>query len=73
MAAPVAFVGFGLLIFLVELGFLVVFGFLVILVILGFLVTLGVLDCCMVLGRFCILKYADGKLFGLLLMRYKRE
>ena len=47
MAAPVAFVGFGLLIFLVELGFLVVFGFLVILVILvilGFLVVLVVLD-----------------------------
>ena len=41
MAAPVAFVGFGLLIFLVELGFLVVP---VVLVILGFLVVLVVLD-----------------------------
>lgn len=40
MAVPVVFVGFGLLIYLVELGFLVVLGFLVIPVILGFLVVL---------------------------------
>ncbi len=41
MAVPVAFVGFGLLVGLVELGFLVV---LLILIILGFLVVLVFLD-----------------------------
>ena len=46
MAVPVAFIGFGLLIFLVELGFLVVLCFLVILVIIGFLVVLVFLDSC---------------------------
>lgn len=40
MAAPVAFVGFGLQVGLVELGFPVVLLILVILVILGFLVVL---------------------------------
>ena len=44
MAAPVAFVGFGLQVGLVELGFPVVLLILVILVILGFLGFLVVLD-----------------------------
>ena len=46
MAVPVALAGFGLLVWLVELSFLVVLDFLVILVILGFLVVLVVLDSC---------------------------